>query len=95
LFINKEQVLHLNKRYKAEEHPTKGFRFRPGWHITEKPHAPHLYKKTPRVWAEVEFGDYQELERPAEQGGLWYIAKWMKVRKLLPEIPYPPKIPKK
>ena len=32
LFINKKQRLTPGVWYEAEEHKTKGFAFRPGWH---------------------------------------------------------------
>ena len=40
----------------AEEHPTKGFAFRKGFHCTLKPIAPHLSTKN-RCWVEVEIED--------------------------------------
>ena len=43
-----------------------------------KQEAPHLSKKN-RVWCKVEFEDYEEIHRPANQGGLWYLAQRMKV----------------
>lgn len=45
LFINKRLRLKLNEWLNAESHPTKGFVYRPGWHCTEKPIAPHLSEK--------------------------------------------------
>ena len=81
LFINKRLVLRMNEWFTAENHPTKGFKERPGWHIMAKKDAPHLSKKN-RVWAEVEFEDYTEVNRPASQGGLWYLAERMRVVKI-------------
>ncbi len=88
LFINRTQVIELGKWYEAEEHPTKGYAYRPGWHVCKEPKAPHLSTKG-RVWAEVEIKDYTEHVRPENQGGLWYTAKQMKVLRLLTseEIP--------
>jgi len=82
LFINRRQKLHVGGQYVAEEHPTNGFLFRPGWHICSKQDAPHL-SKNGRVWAKVEFSDYQEHQRPANQGGLWFTAKHMKIIEIL------------
>jgi hypothetical protein len=82
LFINKNQRLHLGVEYPAEDHPTKGYAHRPGWHICHSPIAPHLSKKG-RVWAKVEFSDYTEHRRPVTQGGLWYTANQMKILELL------------
>ena len=49
LFINKKQRIPLNKWLTAESHLTKGYAFRPGWHVLLSPNAPHLSKKN-RVW---------------------------------------------
>lgn len=73
LFINKKQRLEYNTWYNAEPHKTKGFAFRPGWHVTAQPVAPHLSEKG-RVWKRVEISDYTILERPVSQGGTWYLA---------------------
>ena len=65
LFIDKKTVMPVGKWLKAENHPTKGFGPRPGYHIGEGiPSAPWLmsfdgtYKSQrskywKRVWAEV------------------------------------------
>jgi hypothetical protein len=82
LFINKKQRLQLGVQYQAEDHLTKGFAHRPGWHICSTLSAPHLSKKG-RVWAKVEFEDYTEHIRPASQGGLWFTANKMTVVELL------------
>jgi hypothetical protein len=63
---------------RAESHPTKGYAFRPGWHCTVKPEAPHLSMKG-RTWYEVEIEDYVEHLRPKNQGGLWLLAQRMKI----------------
>lgn len=63
----------------AEDHPTKGFAHRPGFHCTSKPEAPHLRTGTDRTWIKVEIQDYTEHVRPANQGGLWYLAKKLRV----------------
>ena len=78
LFINKRLRLQENVWYQAESHPTKGFALRPGWHVTSKPHAPHLSMKG-RVWRKVEIEDFVEFIRPASQGGKWFLAKKMRV----------------
>ena len=78
LFINRKQIVPIGEWLEAECIPTKGYALRPGWHTTEKPEAPHLSTKG-RVWCEVEIKDYTEFQRPANQGGLWFISKWMKV----------------
>ena len=78
LFINRGQRLTLGTKYVAEAHKTPGYAFRLGWHICEHPVAPHLSKKG-RVWAVVEFGDWEGHERPKSQGGLWFTAGWMRI----------------
>lgn len=78
LFINRKQRIVPGVKYKSEYVPTKGYAPRMGWHCCEKPYAPHLSTKG-RVWAVVCIKDYQEMERPESQGGLWYIADEMEV----------------
>jgi hypothetical protein len=85
LFINRKQIVPVNKWIDAEFHPTKGFKQRKGWHCTPKPFAPHLKENlkdgTHRVWFEVEINDYEELMKPESQGGLWYLAQKIKIIK--------------
>lgn len=75
LFINRKQRLEIGILYKAEDHPTKGFAHRPGWHICSKKSAPHLSKKG-RIWCIVWFDENSAglYQRPRSQGGLWYTA---------------------
>lgn len=67
----------------AEDHPTKGFAFRPGWHAAPRPHAPHLKVTCERVWCRVELEDVKPFVRPEIQGGQWYLAQRMKVLEVL------------
>jgi len=83
LFINRTQKLSLGVWYRAEEHRTKGFAFRPGWHICGSPRAPHLTMRENRAWYEVEFCKIDEVERPLSQGGVWYLGSSMKVLRKL------------
>jgi len=83
LFINKTARLPIGKWLEAEEHPTKGYKFRPFWHCTSQPIAPHL-SLTGRQWYEVEMSDFWEFDRPDSQGGLWYLSKRIKI--LTPRI---------
>ena len=78
LFINKKLVIKIGEWMEAEAHLTKGFKFRPGWHVLANRHAPHLSKKN-RVWCIVEFEDYTTEHRPLSQGGKWYLAKRMRI----------------
>lgn len=78
LFINRQQIIPIGKWLTAENHPTKGYAIRPGWHTTAKPEAPHLSIKG-RIWCEVEIKNFSEFIRPKAQGGLWYLANKMRV----------------
>ena len=78
LFINRKQRIQEGVWLDAEPHKTNGFAFRPGWHVTAEPNAPHLSKEG-RVWRKVEISDYKEIHRPESQGGLWYLANKMKL----------------
>ena len=80
LFINRRQRIPMNRWLKAECNPTKGFAVRPGWHCTNSPRADHL-SMTGRAWYKVEIKGYKPFQRPANQGGVWYIAKHMRVLK--------------
>ena len=88
LFINRKQRIELNTWYVAEDHPTKGYAHRPGWHCTKKQTAPHI-KKEPasgetRVWCLVEVGgDITPFERPEIQGGTWFICEKMQVLEVI------------
>ena len=80
LFIDKRLRLERGVWYQAELHVTKGFSPRKGFHVTAKPVAPHLNsRREKRVWLQVEIDDYEELNRPEVQGGLWYIAQRMRL----------------
>jgi len=76
LFINKKLVVPLRRWLRAEDHPTKGYAHRPGWHAAPARHAPHLSKKG-RVWCKVWLQGWVKIKRPAIQGGYWYLAEEM------------------
>jgi len=78
LFINRRQRIPIGEWLQAEDHPTKGYARRPGWHVAAEPSAPHLSEKG-RVWMEVEIDDYYRFPRPKSQGGEWLIANQMRV----------------
>ena len=78
LFINRSKRIVPGVEYKAGKHKTRGFAYRPGWHICPTRNAPHLTTKG-RVWCKVRFSDYEALARPESQGGTWYLAGKMKV----------------
>jgi hypothetical protein len=79
LFINRKLRLVRHKSYEAEDHPTKGFAHRPGWHICSEPIAPHLRQGGDRVWCMVEFKKQAVIERPLSQGGIWYLGSHMAI----------------
>lgn len=82
LFINKAQRIEVGHLYHAEQHDTKGFKPRFGWHCCSTPSAPHLSKRG-RVWAKVSISVIANHIRPARQGGLWYTARSMRVLNVL------------
>jgi len=83
LFINKTRKLPLNEWMGSENYPTSGFAERPGWHCTAQPDAPHLKMRLKsgevRVWRKVLIEDFIEFKRPSNQGGLWFLAKRIKI----------------
>ena len=87
LFINASQRIPIGEWLEAEDHPTKGFAHRPGWHCTLKPEAPHLKMNPkgglPRVWCRVEVENYSTYARPESQGGTWVLANRMKVLEVI------------
>lgn len=82
LFINKHQRIEVGVEYPHENHPTPGYKVRPGWHVLAKPEAPHLSKRN-RVWCRVEFTPMAEFTRPAHQGGTWFLGSTMKIVEVL------------
>jgi hypothetical protein len=88
LFINRKQRIKIGESYPMEDHPTKGFAHRPGWHCTNQPVAPHLKMNLKsgekRVWAEVEIpATSTPHPRPPSQGGMWYLAPSLTVTELI------------
>ena len=78
LFINQKQKLCIGEVYGFEDHPTKGYAHRPGWHVCSEKYAPHLSKKN-RVWCKVEFEPKAVIIRPECQGGVWYLGNTLKI----------------
>lgn len=83
LFINARQRVPVGTWLWAEDHPTAGYAHRPGWHVLAEREAPHLRTGGDRVWARVEVRHFTEHRRPASQGGLWYLARRMRVLEVL------------
>lgn len=88
LFINARLRVPLGQWLQAEDHPTRGFAHRPGWHCTTEQNAPHI-KLTPkhgtkRVWCRVEIGgSITKYARPESQGGTWLLAERLRVLEIL------------
>lgn len=82
LFINAAQRVPVGVWLPAEEHRRKGFAFRPGWHCTQEPVAPHLSERG-RVWCRVEVKNFERYQRPESQGGTWILAQHIKVLEVL------------
>jgi len=79
LFINRRLRIPVGTWLTAEDHPTKGYTRRPGWHAMLKPVAPHLSTKG-RAWFQVDVdNDFDAYTRPKSQGGAWLVAKRIKV----------------
>lgn len=90
LFINKSQNYFRQRGwYTAEDHPTKGFAPRAGFHTMALPRAPHLKMKLAsgevRMWVTVEISDFAVHKRPESQGGLWFLSKYMRI--IRPTLP--------
>lgn len=81
LFINRKQRIPFETWLLAESHRTKGYAFRPGWHVCRYPNAPHLHM-IDREWKRVEVAHVDKIPRPKSQGGEWWIAGLMKVHEL-------------
>lgn len=83
LFINRSMTVPVGEWLKAENHPTKGYAERHGWHACVEQDAPHLAKSPDRVWCRVELADFRYFDRPAAQGGKWILANNMKVLEVI------------
>jgi len=79
LFINASLRMQRGIWYKAEDKPTRGYAHRPGWHILPEPRAKHLSVNSQRVWVMVEFQHKATEERPAHQGGKWFLGHKMRI----------------
>jgi len=78
LFINRKARYPTGKWLKAEDHPTRGYAHRPGWHVLRAPHAPHLSKEG-RVWVIVECSGVRYVDRPLSNGGWWMLANRIRI----------------
>jgi hypothetical protein len=82
LFVNTKQVIPFDQWLRAEKFRPTRLAYRPGWHVCERPVAPHLAGRG-RVWCEVEVDDFLRVPRPECQGGAWLLAKWIKVNSII------------
>lgn len=82
LFINARLRVPVGQWLQAEDHPTKGFAHRPGWHAALRKFAPHLSEKN-RVWCKVALKGTRLYDRPESQGGTWVLAEQLKVLEVL------------
>jgi hypothetical protein len=78
LFIDKKAVIPIGAWIKAGSFRTPGYAYRPGWHCTIKPFAPHLTLKG-RVWYKVVIKNMTKYLRPRNQGGVWFLAQHVKL----------------
>jgi len=78
LFINRKAILPIGIWLEAGSFPTKGYKYRPGWHATAKAIAPHLSTKG-RVWRMVEIKKAKSIKRPAQQGSQWWLSAWLRI----------------
>lgn len=89
LFVGRDLVMNPGETYIARSDlPHPGLAHRPGFHCTAKPVAPHIKLQLKsgerRVWCEVWIsGEVTEHRRPQSQGGLWYTASKMHIRRKL------------
>lgn len=87
LMIDRTLVVPVGKWVHAKPRRTPGFAYRPGWHAVLNQHAPHLKKRLSsgerRVWCRVKLRDFKFHERPKSHGGLWILAKEMKVIEII------------
>lgn len=79
LFINRKLRIEPSVWYEMEDHPTKGYAHRPGWHVCKKPIAPHLKLTKDRVWCVVECHEFSTIKRPEAQGGEWVLASDLRI----------------
>lgn len=83
LFINRRLRVPVGSWLEAEDHPTKGYAHRPGWHATLRQEAPHLRQGGDRVWCAVSLEGTQLYNRPESQGGTWVLAQKLRVDAVL------------
>jgi hypothetical protein len=79
LFIDRQRQLPEGVWLKARSVRTKGYAYRPGWHVLAKRSAPHLTTKG-RTWKIVKMRHVIAVhKRPKTQGGVWYTAREIKI----------------
>ena len=88
LFVGRTQVFTVgNWMNSREDLPHPGLAHRPGFHCCSTQKAPHIKLKLKngeqRVWCSVSIEKYESYKRPECQGGLWYVAKRMKINEII------------
>ena len=83
LFVNRNCRMPIGEWVEAIDGKPKSLKNRPGFHCTHAPEAGHILLKLKsgeeRRWYKVEIEDYYEFPRPKNQGGMWFIAKRMRI----------------
>ena len=88
LFVGRDLVIPISRTIQAQDDlPHPGLAHRPGFHCCANMFAPHikleLKNGEKRVWCLVTIDNYEKLNRPESQGGLWYIARTMRVNRIV------------
>ena len=79
LYCDTKAKYYLDKWYRSSPYYHPKLKFRPGFHATLKPYAPHIKIKKNRAWYKIDVEDYTFFDRPACQGGKWLVCKKMKI----------------
>lgn len=88
LFVGREQHFIVGKWMESRDDlPHPGLAHRPGFHCCSTQSAPHiktvLKNGEVRIWCSVTIENYEQHQRPECQGGLWYVAKRMKINEII------------
>ena len=106
LFVCADETIPIGQWLKAREGPRTEngkvksrlgpLAYRPGWHLSEAPYAPHIgikengkvkYMRPDTVWAMCEVMDKLDWNREAHDNGVWN-GKYIAQKACLPHLPY-------